>query len=270
MPMLGLGVYQLTDPQECERAVINAIDAGYRLIDTASAYGNEKAVGQAIKNSGINRNELFITTKVWVSDAGYGSTKNAIERSLQRLDVDYIDLYLVHQAVGDYYGSWRAMSESNKNGTIRTLGVSNFFPDRIADLIAHHEIKPAVNQIEVHPFYQRAHEHQFLQRNDVQVQSWASFAEGRNDLFLNDLLAGIGRRYNKSVAQVTLRWLIQRGIAVIPRSARKERIKENAAIWDFSLTAEEMSAIATLDRKVSAFFDHRDPGIIAKWVDRKF
>jgi 2,5-diketo-D-gluconate reductase A len=269
MPLLGLGVYLMNDPRECERSVLTAIDAGYRLVDTASAYGNEEAVGHAIRKSSAARQELFITTKLWVRDAGYVKTKQAFEDSLNRLQLDYLDLYLIHQAVGDYYGSWRAMEELYKEGKIRAIGISNFFPDRAADLIAHNEIVPAVNQIEVHPFYQRSDTQTFLQSKDVLVQSWASFAEGRYNIFNNELLVSIGRKYGKSVAQVTLRWLIQRGIAVIPKSVSKERIIENADIWNFELTPADMGAITALDLKRSAFFDHRDPEIISKWVPRK-
>jgi len=269
MPLLGLGVYQITNSDECEQAILTAIESGYRLIDTASAYGNESAVGNAIKKSSIARANLFITTKLWVRDAGYTNTKKAFEASLNKLQLEYLDLYLIHQAVGDYYGSWRVMEELYKEGKIRAIGISNFFPDRAADLIAHNEIVPAVNQIEMHPFYQRQNEHLFLQHKDVQIQSWASFAEGRYNFFRNEILASIGKKYAKSVAQVTLRWLIQRNIAVIPKSVSKERIIENAQLWDFELTSDDMYDISTLDRNRSAFFDHRDPDIIAKWVPSK-
>ncbi len=275
MPLVGLGVYQITNVEECEQTVLTAIEAGYRLIDTASAYGNESAVGSAIKKNSrsadaVAREDLFITTKLWVQDAGYEKTKKAFEKSLKELQLEYLDLYLIHQAVGDYYGSWRAMEELYSQGKIRAIGISNFFPDRVADLVAHNEIMPAINQIEVHPFYQRFDTQAFLQRKQVQLQSWASFAEGRNKFFQNELLASIGRKYTKSVAQVTLRWLIQRGIAVIPKSTHKERIIENAAVWDFDLTQEDMDAIATLDTNKSSFFDHRDPEIIARWAQRNY
>ncbi|QEE51001.1 aldo/keto reductase [Flavobacterium alkalisoli] len=269
MPLLGLGVYQITDPSVCEATVLAAIEAGYRLIDTASAYGNEQAVGSAIKKSGVPREELFITTKVWVRDTGYDNTKKAFELSMKKLQLDYLDLYLVHQAVGDYYGSWRALEDLYREGKIRAIGVSNFYPERAIDLISHNAIPPAVNQIEVHPFYQREAEQLFLEDKKVRVQSWASFAEGRNNFFTNELLWDIGRRYNKSVAQVTLRWLIQRGIAVIPKSVHRERLMENYDIWDFTLTLENMEAIADLDTRQSAFFNHRDPTIIARWAGRK-
>lgn len=269
MPLLGLGVYLMDDPRECERSVLTAIDAGYQLIDTASAYGNEEAVGNAIRKSKVARKDLFITTKLWVRDAGYTKTKRAFQESLQRLRLEYLDLYLIHQAVGDYYGSWRAMEELYKEGKIRAIGISNFFPDRAADLIAHNQVVPAVNQIEMHPFYQRADTQAFLEKKDVQIQSWASFAEGKNNIFKNELLVAIGKKYGKSAAQVTLRWLIQRKIAVIPKSVSKERIMENADIWDFVLTTADMDAISWLDLNRSAFFDHRDPSIIARWVPRK-
>ncbi|QEE51002.1 aldo/keto reductase [Flavobacterium alkalisoli] len=265
MPLLGLGVFQIPDTEECEKTVLTAIKAGYRLIDTASLYLNEAAVGNAIKKSGVPREELFITTKLWIQDAGYDKTKKAFERSLKELQLEYLDLYLIHQAMGDYYGSWRAMEELYKEGKIRAIGVSNFFPDRIVDLMVHNEIVPAVNQIEVNPFYQRADEHELLQKNNIVTQSWASFAEGKNDLFNNEVLFAIGKKYNKSVAQVTLRWLVQQGIAVIPKSVREERMIENSAIWDFALTREDMAAITTLDTGKSVFFDHRDPET-AQWL----
>ena len=267
MPMLGLGVFQMADLDECEQAVSTAIQSGYRLIDTASMYLNESAVGNAIKKSSVKREELFITTKLWVQDTGYEKTKKSFEKSLRELQLDYLDLYLIHQAMGDYYGSWRAMEELYTEGKIRAIGISNFFPDRVVDLIAHNEIVPAVNQIEVNPFYQRAIEQAFLERNHILTQSWASFAEGKNDFFTNELLSSLGRRYNKSIAQVTLRWLIQRGIAVIPKSVRVERMVENNAVWDFELTKEDMDFISTLDTGKSVFFDHRDPET-AEWLTK--
>jgi len=270
MPLLGLGVYQINNCEECEQTILTAIETGYRLIDTASAYGNESAVGNAIKKSSIARENLFITTKLWVQDAGYENTKKAFENSLKKLQLAYLDMYLIHQAVGDYYGSWRAMEDLYKEGKIKAIGISNFFPDRVADLIAHNEITPSVNQIEVHPFYQRFDTQDFLQRKNVQIQSWASFAEGRNNFFENELLSSIGKQYDKSIAQVTLRWLIQRGIAVIPKSVHKERIIENFDVWNFELSKEDMDAISALDTNKSTFFDHRDPEIIARWVQRKF
>ena len=267
MPLLGLGVFQIADLKECEETVLTAIKSGYRLIDTASLYLNESAVGTAIKKSGIAREELFITTKLWVQDTGYEKTKTAFEKSLKELQLDYLDLYLIHQAMGDYYGSWRAMEDLYKEGKIRAIGVSNFFPDRLVDLIAHNEILPAVNQIEVNPFYQRANEVEVFRKNNILTQSWASFAEGKNDFFNNEVLTAIGREHGKSVAQVTLRWLVQQGIAVIPKSVREERMVENAAIWDFELTQNDINAIATLDTGKSVFFDHRDPET-AEWLTK--
>lgn len=265
MPVLGFGVYQMNDALECEKAVLDAIEAGYRLIDTASAYGNEEAVGNAIKKSGVPREELFITTKLWISDAGYEKAKKAFDVSLQKLQLDYLDLYLIHQPYGDVYGSWRAMEELYREGKIKAIGVSNFHPDRIMDLIIHNEIKPAINQIETHPFNQQIETQNFLQENEIQIQSWGPFAEGKNDMFTNELLAGIGAKYNKSIAQVILRWLTQRGVIAIPKSVKKERIIENFNIFDFELNAEDMNAIATLDTKQSVFFDHRNPAIV-KWL----
>jgi len=267
MPLLGLGVFQIPDLKECEQTVLTAIRSGYRLIDTASLYLNESAVGSGIRKSGVAREELFITTKLWVQDAGYEKTKIAFEKSLKELELEYLDLYLIHQAMGDYYGSWRAMEELYKEGKIRAIGVSNFFPDRVVDLVAHNEIVPAVNQIEINPFYQRAAEHELLKKHNIVTQSWASFAEGKNEIFSNQVLTGIGSKYGKSVAQVTLRWLIQRGVAVIPKSVREERMVENADIWDFELGTMDMEAIATLDTGKSVFFDHRDPET-AEWLTK--
>jgi len=265
MPALGFGVYQISDTLECEKSVLNAIEAGYRLIDTASAYGNEEAVGNAIRKSGVAREELFITTKLWISDAGYEKAKKAFEISLQKLQLDYLDLYLIHQPYGDVYGSWRAMEELYREGRIKAIGVSNFHPDRIMDLMVHNEIAPAINQIEAHPFNQQIETQEFLQENNIQIQSWGPFAEGKNDMFTNELLAFIGARYTKSVAQVILRWLTQRGVVAIPKSVKKERIIENFNIFDFELDAEDMHAITALDTKQSVFFDHRDPAIV-KWL----
>jgi len=262
MPLLGFGVFQVPDLEECERSVYDAIQSGYRLIDTAAAYQNEEAVGNAIKRGGVPREELFVTTKLWIADAGYESTKNAFERSLQRLQLDYLDLYLIHQPYGDVYGSWRAMQELYKEGRIRAIGVSNFQPDRIMDLIVHNEVVPAVNQIETHPFNQQIETQKFLLENSVQIEAWAPFAEGRNNIFQNEILLSIAGKYNKSVAQVILRWLTQRGVVAIPKSVRKERIIENLNIFDFDLNPEDMDAIATLDTKTSLFFDHRDPNMV--------
>lgn len=265
MPILGFGVYQIPDVNECERSVRDAIHTGYRLIDTAASYGNEEAVGRAIQQSGVPREDLFITTKLWIQSNGYEATKQAFEISLQKLQLDYLDLYLIHQPFGDVYGAWRAMQDLYKEGRIRAIGVSNFQPDRLIDLIVHNEIVPAVNQVETHPFHQQIDSHQFLQENNVQIESWGPFAEGKNDIFSNNLLRSIGQRYNKSVAQVVLRWLNQRRVVVIPKSVRKERIQENFNVFDFELSEPDMAAIAGLDTGKSLFFDHRDPAIV-KWL----
>jgi 2,5-diketo-D-gluconate reductase A len=265
MPILGFGVYQVTDAEECERSVFDAIGAGYRLIDTAAAYGNEQAVGKAIKKSRVAREELFITTKLWVSDVSYDKAKKAFEKSLKNLDLDYLDLYLIHQPFGDVHGAWHAMEEMYKEGKIRAIGVSNFQPDRVMDMIVFNEVVPAVNQIETHPFNQHTETQKFLKENNVQIESWGPFAEGRDNIFKNELLASLGKKYTKSIAQVILRWLTQRGVIVIPKSVRKERIIENFNIFDFKLSVEDMEAIATLDTGKSLFFDHRDPAIV-KWI----
>jgi 2,5-diketo-D-gluconate reductase A len=265
MPILGFGVFQVSDPKECERSVSDALQVGYRSIDTAASYMNEEAVGNAIRSSGVDRHEIFVTTKLWVQDAGYDSTRKAFDKSLAKLQLDYLDLYLIHQPYGDVYGSWRAMEDLYREGKVRAIGVSNFHPDRIMDLIIHNEVIPAVNQIETHPFCQQVETQRFLQENGVQIESWGPFAEGKNDLFSNELLAAIGSKYDKSVAQVVLRWLIQRGVVVIPKSVNKERIAQNFNVFDFELTPEDMGAIATLDRRESSFFDHRDPEMV-KWI----
>ena len=265
MPILGFGVFQVPDLKECENSVLTAIESGYRLIDTAASYMNESAVGNAIKKSGVVREELFITTKLWVQDAGYEKTKKAFEKSLNKLQLDYLDLYLIHQPYGDVHGSWRAMEELYKNGKVKAIGVSNFQPDRIMDIITFNEVVPAINQIETHPFHQQIEVQKFLIENKVQIESWGPFAEGKNNLFQNELLLSIAVKYKKSVAQVVLRWLTQRGVVAIPKSVKKERIKENYNIFDFELSTEDMEAIATLDMKTSSFFDHRDPEIV-KWM----
>ncbi len=265
MPILGFGVFQVPDPAECERSVLDAIATGYRLIDTAASYANEEAVGQAIKKSGVARDELFITTKLWIQSEGYEGTKKAFEKSRKKLGLDYVDLYLIHQPIGDVYGEWRAMQELYKEGQIRAIGVCNFQPDRLIDLIIHNEIAPAINQIETHPFHQQLETQQFLIDNKVQIESWGPFAEGKNNLFHNELLASIGAKYNKSVAQVVLRWLTQRGVVAIPKSVRKERMAENFNSLDFQLSADDMEAITTLDTKASLFFDNRDPAMV-KWM----
>jgi 2,5-diketo-D-gluconate reductase A len=264
MPILGFGVYQIADLEECERSVYEAIRAGYRLIDTAAAYQNEEAVGKAIEKSGVTREDIFVTTKLWIQDAGYESAKKAFEKSLNKLQLDYLDLYLIHQPYGDIYGAWRAMEELYREGRIRAIGVSNFQPDRLMDLMVHNEVVPAVNQIETHPFHQQIETQKFLQENNVQIESWGPFAEGKNNIFENELLLSRAEKYKKTVAQVILRWLTQRGVVVIPKSVRKERIVENFSIFDFELSPEDMDAIGTLDTKVSSFFDHRDPQMVKR------
>lgn len=262
MPLLGFGTFRMYDAEECERSVTEALRTGYRLIDTAASYGNEEAVGNAIKRSGVAREELFVTTKLWIQDAGEGRTRRAFERSLKRLQLDYLDLYLIHQPFGDVYGAWRDMEQLYREGRIRAIGVSNFQPDRLMDLIVHNQVPPAVDQLECHPFNQQIETQKFLQENNVQLESWAPFAEGRNNIFQNEVLRSIADRYQKTVAQVILRWLTQRNIVAIPKSVRKERIEENFNIFDFDLSPDDMAAIATLDTRQSLFFDHRDPNIV--------
>lgn len=264
MPVLGFGVYQVGETV-CEQCVRDAIAAGYRSIDTASAYLNERAVGRAIRRSGVPREELFITTKLWVQDAGYESTKRAFAKSLERLQLNYLDLYLIHQPFGDVYGSWRAMEELYREGAVRAIGVSNFQPNRLVDLILHNEVVPAVNQVETHPFCQQAEAAAVMASEGVQIESWAPFAEGRNNLFGNGTLVSLAAKYRKSVAQVVLRWLIQRGVVVIPKSVRPERMAENIDVFDFHLAPEDMDLIATLDTRRSCFLSHRDPETV-KWL----
>jgi diketogulonate reductase-like aldo/keto reductase len=268
IPILGFGVFQITDPSECERSVVDAIRTGYSHIDTAASYMNEEAVGRGIKQSGVARENLFITTKLWIQRDGYAGARKAFENSLKRLQLDYIDLYLIHQPFGDVYGEWRAMEELYQQGKARAIGVSNFHPDRIMDLIVHNDITPAVNQIEVNPFHQQIEAQKFLQENSVQVEAWAPFAEGRNNIFQNELLLSIAAKYDKSVAQVILRWLSQRGIIALSKSTRKERMIENISVFDFELSAEDMAAMITLDAKTSSFFDHRDPEKV-KWLGER-
>ena len=261
MPLLGFGVYQVNDHDECVRSVASALEAGYRLIDTAAGYGNEAAVGQAIRESGVPREELFVTTKLWVQDAGEAAALTAFETSLGELGLDYLDLYLIHQPYGDYYGAWRSMERINRQGRARAIGVSNFYPDRLLDLMLHNEVVPAVNQVEVHPFFQRADYQELMTEHGVQIESWGPLAEGRNGLFTNPELVSIGRAHGKSVAQVVLRWLTQRGVVAIPKSVHAERIAENFDVFDFTLTESELATIAALDTGASAFFDHRDPAM---------
>lgn len=268
MPILGYGVFQVPDREQCEKCVLDALETGYRSVDTAAAYMNEEAVGNALRKSGIAREELFVTTKLWIQDTGYDKTKSAFEKSLNKLQLDYLDLYLIHQPFGDIYGSWRAMAELHRAGKIRAIGISNFQPDRVMDLIVHNEVVPAVNQIETHPFCQQVETQQFLQENHVQIESWGPFAEGKNDIFTNELLQSVGKKYGKTIAQVVLRWLTQRGIVAIPKSVHRERMRENFDALDFELSAEDMMLIATLDRKQSSFFDHRDPAIV-KWLGER-
>lgn len=268
IPILGFGVFQITDAAECERSVIEAIQTGYNHIDTAASYRNEEAVGRGIKQGGVAREKLFITTKLWIQRNGYDDTLKAFERSLRRLQLEYIDLYLIHQPFGDVYGEWRAMEELYRQGKIRAIGVSNFLPDRIMDLMIHNNILPAVNQIEVNPFQQQVETQKFLLENSVQVEAWAPFAEGRNNLFQNEILLAIGAKHQKSVAQVVLRWLVQRGIIALAKSTRKERMLENISVFDFELGAEDLAALATLDTKTSCFFDHRNPEMV-KWLGNR-
>jgi 2,5-diketo-D-gluconate reductase A len=268
IPILGFGVFQITDSIECERSVVEAIQTGYSHIDTAASYQNEEAVGRGIKQSGVAREKLFITTKLWIQRNGYEDTLRAFENSLKRLQIDYIDLYLIHQPFGDVYGEWRTMEELYQQGKVRAIGVSNFLPDRIMDLMIHNKIAPAINQIEVNPFHQQIEPQKFFQDNNVQVEAWAPFVEGRNNIFQNELLLSIAAKHNKSVAQVILRWLLQRGIIALSKTTRKERMIENISVFDFELSTEDMAAITTLDTKTSSFFDHRDPEKV-KWLGER-
>ena len=264
MPILGFGVFQVPDPAECERAVRQALDAGYRLIDTAAGYGNEDAVGRAIRASGVPREEIFLTTKLWIQDASEVGARRAFDASVGKLGVDYLDLFLIHQPYGDVYGAWRAMEKLNEQGRAKAIGVSNFYPDRLVDLAVHNEITPAVNQIEVHPFFQRDDYQQLMADRGVQIEAWAPFAEGRNGLFSHPVLVPIAEAHGRSVGQVVLRWLTQRGVVAIPKSVHQERIVENFDVFDFVLTDDEMAGIATLDTGASLFFDHRDPEQVAR------
>ena len=259
MPQLGFGVFQIPDAAACERAVREAVEVGYRSFDTAASYGNEEAVGRALASCGVPRDELFVTTKLWISDASYEGARRGFERSLDRLGLDYVDLYLIHQPLSDYYGAWRAMEELYQEGVVRAIGVANFYPDRLADLICFNEVVPAVNQVECNVFFQQWAAQAFMVSKGVQMEGWAPFAEGRRDLFGNETLAAIGARYGKSVAQVVLRWQLQRGIVCIPKTVSPERMAQNFDVFDFSLTDEDMAAIRALDTNESSFFDHCDP-----------
>ncbi|MFE3767632.1 aldo/keto reductase [Streptomyces sp. NPDC059104] len=263
MPILGFGVYRIP-PEETERAVGEALAAGYRSLDTAAAYGNEEAVGRAIRSSGVPRHELFVTTKLWISDAGEDRAGRAFHTSLRKLGLDQVDLYLIHQPYGDVYGSWRAMQNLQREGLVRAIGVSNFHPDRLLDLMDHNEITPAVNQVETHPFHQRTGDQELMAERGVQIESWGPFAEGRGSLFTHPVLAGIATAHGRSVAQVVLRWLVQRQVVVIPKSVRPERMAENLDVFGFELTDEDMAAIAALDTGASVFFDHRDPAVVSR------
>lgn len=262
MPAVGFGVFQITDKEECERVVLDAIDVGYRLIDTAQAYGNEEAVGEAIAKSPVPREELFITTKVWISNSGYEKAKASIESSLKKMKLDYLDLVLIHQPVNDYYGTYRAMQDLYKEGKIKAIGVSNFYPDRLVDLALFNEVKPAVNQIEINPFHQQLDAQTSNQKYNVQLQAWAPFAEGKNGMFENQDLKMIGEKYNKSVAQVILRWLLQRGIVPLAKTVNKERMLQNIDVFNFELSEDDMNKIASLDKKESSFFNHQEASAV--------
>ena len=269
MPLLGFGVFQMTDATECERAVIDAIETGYRLIDTAASYQNETQVGNALQQSGIARDALFVTTKLWLQDTNYEGAKAQFERSLNRLQMDYVDLYLIHQPYGDVHGAWRAMEELYEAGKIKAIGVSNFQPDRLADLIAFNKIVPAVNQIEVNPFQQQLHAVPWMKSRNIQPEAWAPFAEGKNGLFQHPVLAAIGEKHGKSVGQVVLRWIFQRGVVSLAKSVRKARMAENINVLDFELSSDEMGRITALDTATSAFFSHRDPAMVEWLTGRK-
>jgi 2,5-diketo-D-gluconate reductase A len=268
IPILGFGVFQIKDAAECEQSVVDAIQSGYTHIDTAASYLNEEAVGKGIKRSGAKREDLFITTKLWIQKNGFEGTLKAFDNSLKRLQLDYLDLYLIHQPYGDVYGEWRAMERLYQEGKVRAIGISNFQPDRVMDLMIHNKIVPAINQIEVNPFQQQKEAQRFLIENNVQAEAWAPFAEGKNDIFKNAILGSIAAKYDKSIAQVILRWLIQREIVALAKSIRKERMLENISVFDFELSDEDMSAITNLDTKTSSFFDHRDPAMV-KWLGER-
>ena len=269
MPIVGYGVYQIPDARECTRCVIDAIHTGYRLIDTAASYMNEAAVGQGIKDAGVPRDRLFVTTKLWVQDVGYERTHRAIDNSLRRLQLDYLNLYLIHQPYGDVHGSWRAMQEAYRAGRLRAIGVSNFEPDRLMDIAAFNEVKPAVNQVEINPFQQQEESVAFMRQLGVQAEAWAPFAEGRNNLFQNDVLKSIAQKHGKTIGQVVLRWVVQRGVIALAKSVRKERMAENFAIFDFELDSNDAARIARLDTGTSSFFSHRNPAIVKSMSERK-
>lgn len=268
MPIVGYGVFQIADPLECQRCVVDAIDTGYRLIDTAASYMNEEAVGKGLRASGVAREKLFVTSKLWVQETGYERTQQAIDTSLRRLQLDYLDLYLIHQPFGDVHGSWRAMEDAYRAGKLRAIGVSNFHPDRLMDIQVFNAVAPAVNQVEVNPFQQQLEAVPFMQGMGVQAEAWAPFAEGRNGLFQNEVLLGMAARHGKSVGQVVLRWLVQRGIVALAKSVRKERMAENLDIFDFALDDADMARIQALDTNTSSFFSHRDPAIV-KWMSER-
>lgn len=262
MPAAGFGVFQVKDPEECTRVVLDAIEAGYRLIDTAQSYGNEEAVGKALAQTTVAREELFITTKVWISHYGYEACRASVEESLAKLQLDYIDLVLLHQPFKDYYGAYHALEDLYKEGKIRAIGVSNFYPDRLVDLALGTEIVPAVNQVEVNPFHQQIDALPYNQKYGVQMEAWAPFAEGKNGMFTNPTLQAIGEKYGKSIGQVILRWLFQRGIVPLAKTVRKERMMENIDIFDFALSQEDMDTITSMDQKTSSFFSHYDPATV--------
>jgi 2,5-diketo-D-gluconate reductase A len=267
MPALGFGVYQIP-AEQTEQAVMDAFSAGYRSLDTAAAYQNEEAVGRAIASSGVPRSELFVTTKLWIQNPGEDNAKRAFEASLERLGVDYVDLYLIHQPLADYYSAWRAMQELTREGRAKAIGVANFYPDRLVDLIDHNDVTPAVNQIETHPFFQRTADQALMREHGVQIESWGPFAEGKNNIFSDPTLSEIGGAHGKSVAQVVLRWLIQRDVVVIPKSVRPDRMRENIDLFDFELSDDEMARIAAMDTGTTLFFDHRDPEMVS-WLNSR-